>query len=251
MTSQWTSRLPQPVIGRCIGTYALTSRVSSWVEDALRNYQPSNEVLQLVRPFAMQFHNVIEDERKSSSGLHDINVIELTYQYTLEIGAAILLAADKADDPVDLTLHLHPSRAGMDDHLIIWGRLLTGLECDPPIIAQFPLYLMMCQAFTFEPDLNSSREDYVYSTLTGVDWVRLVSLPTFALTKGKSPLCRSRTRRLTALNLFGYRQKGQTSSVIGSPPTKLWHKPRFQHLMIASRVMIVASGGSHLRTCKP
>ncbi|KAI0809838.1 hypothetical protein GGR55DRAFT_646869 [Xylaria sp. FL0064] len=64
----------------------------------------------------------------------------------------------------------HTSRAGEDDHLRSWGRLLTSLECDPPIIAQFPLYLLMCQSFTYEP--TNHREDYVYSALIGVDWAK-------------------------------------------------------------------------------
>lgn len=135
-------------------------------------------MLHLIGPFAEEFHELAEDERKSSAGLHDIDTVELTYQLTLEIGAAILLAADKTDDPVDLALRLHPSRAGMDDHFKTWGRLLTGLECDPPIVVQFPLYLFMCQAFSFETTSDSSHEGYVYSALTGVDWVRVVPYET-------------------------------------------------------------------------
>lgn len=173
---QPTSRLPQLAKYRSIGRFPLTSIVSSWVEHALIQHQPSNEVCQLVKPFAKQFHDFAEEERHSSFRSHDIDTIERTYQHTLEVGAAILLAADKSDDPVDLTLHLQPSRAGMDDHLTTWGRLLTGLECDPPIIVQFPLYFLMCQAFSFEPTSNTSREEYVYSALTGIDWVRHTSL---------------------------------------------------------------------------
>lgn len=173
---QQRSHVPEPGKGRHLGTYALTSHVSEWAADAFNKYQPSDEVLHLVEPFAKQFHELAEDERNSSFGLHDTNTIECTYQHTIEIGAAILLAADKTDDPVDLTLGLHPSRAGMDDHFKTWGRLLTGLECDPPIVVQFPLYFLMCQAFSFEPISSSSHEDYVYSALTGVDWVRKVLL---------------------------------------------------------------------------
>jgi len=64
----------------------------------------------------------------------------------------------------------HTSRAGGDEQFAPWGLLLTGLECDPPIIAMFPFYLMMCQAFTFEP--TSAQENYVYAALTGVDWIK-------------------------------------------------------------------------------
>ena len=165
------TRPPQPAKGRHIGTYALTTEVAPWVKKALASYQPTDEVLELVKPFATEFHEMIANEKKSSAGLHDIDAIELTYQCTLEICAAILLAADATDDPANLSLQLHASRAGGDDHFKSWGRLLTNLECDPPIIVQFPFYLLMCQSFTFEP--NWHKEDYVYSALTGVDWVSI------------------------------------------------------------------------------
>ncbi len=98
------------------------------------------------------------------------SLVELTYQVSLEVGAEILMAATDNGDAVDQEIEYHSSRAARDEHLSPWGKLLTGLECDPPIISQFPLYLMMCQSFTFEAD--SSRENYVYSALTGVDWVK-------------------------------------------------------------------------------
>lgn len=136
---------------------------------ALHSYKPSLEVLALVKPFAQQFHDTVEHERGVTSGLHDLDAIEFTYQCTLEICAAVLLAADKTDEPVKLNPKLHASQAGGDNHFTPWGHLLTELECDPPIIAQFPFYLMMCQSFTLEP--KHLREDYVYTALTGVDWV--------------------------------------------------------------------------------
>lgn len=166
------SRPPQPAKGRHVGKYALTTEVASWVKNALIAYEPSVQVQELVKPFADDFHALIEKERKSSTGLHDLDAIELTYQYTLELGAAILLAADSTNDPVNLSIQLHASKAGGDDHFTSWGRLLTGLECDPPIIVQFPFYLLMCQSFTLEP--KPLKEDYVYSALTGVDWVRIL-----------------------------------------------------------------------------
>lgn len=165
------SRPPQPAKARHIGTYALTTEVAPWATNSLANYQPTSEVLELVRPFAAEFHDLVERERASSTGLHDLDAIEMTYQSTLEVAAAIILAADATDDPVDLSLQLHASRAGGDDHFRPWGRLLTGLECDPPIIVQFPFYLLMCQSFTFEPTRH--REDYVYSAMTGIDWVSI------------------------------------------------------------------------------
>ncbi|KAI0187154.1 hypothetical protein EV127DRAFT_462887 [Xylaria flabelliformis] len=161
---------PQSTTGRHIGTYALTTEIAPWVKKAMTNYQPTTEVLELIRPFALKFHAFVERERELSSGLHDLDIIEMTYQHTLEIGAAILLGADATDNPVDLSLQFHASKAGGDDHLAPWGRLLTGLECDPPIIVQFPFYLLMCQSFTFEP--TAHREDYVYAALTGVDWAK-------------------------------------------------------------------------------
>lgn len=172
LKSEQQKRLPQAAKERHIGTYALTTELSSWVKEAIANYQPSQEVLDLVEPFAAELHNTFENERGSSTGLHDIDAIELTYQFTVEVGAAILLAANSTEDPVDLSMHtqLHASKAGGDDHFSSWGKLLTGLECDPPIIVQFPFYLMMCQSFTFEP--IGYREDYIYSALTGVDWAK-------------------------------------------------------------------------------
>ncbi len=156
--------------GRNIGQYPFTSGLASWVKNAMINFQPDDQVLELVSPFSAQFHAVVVKERKSSSGLHDLDVVEFTYQITLETAAAILLAADSTDDPVELQDEFHSSKAGNDDHFASWGLLLTGLQCDPPIIAIFPVYLMMCQAFTFES--NSAREDYVYSALTGIDWAK-------------------------------------------------------------------------------
>lgn len=64
------------------------------------SHQPTQQVLDLVVPFATEFHNVCEEERKSSTGLHDIHTIELTYRFTMQVGAAIILAADATDDPV-------------------------------------------------------------------------------------------------------------------------------------------------------
>jgi hypothetical protein len=153
-----------------IGNYPLTSELASWVAEALVKYQPTDEVLELVRPFASEFHTHLEKERANSTGFHDLNLVELAYQVSLEVGGALLLAASANGDPVDLQVEFHSSRAARDDHFAPWGKLLTGLECDPPIIAQFPFYLMMCQSFGLEND--SSQEDYVYSALTGVDWAK-------------------------------------------------------------------------------
>lgn len=109
------SRRPQSGKSRHLGTYALTSNLCLWTANAFNKYQPSDGVLHLIEPFAKEFHNLTDNERKSCFGLHDIDIIEFTYQHALEIGAAILLAADKTDEPVDLSLRLHPSRASMDE----------------------------------------------------------------------------------------------------------------------------------------
>lgn len=83
----------------------------------------------------------------------------------------MILAADATDHPVDIEIALHTSKAGGDDEFEPWGKLLTGLKCDPPIIAQFPFFLMMGRAFTFESN-SAGQEQYVYATLMGIDWVR-------------------------------------------------------------------------------
>ncbi len=160
---------PQPTTARCIGQYSKTAGLASWALDALVGFQPDHAVQELVRPFAAEYHALCEEECAKSRGFHDIDTIELTYQCALELGAAFLLAADATNEPVSLDEQLHASQAGGDGHFKPWRKLLTGFECDPPIIVQFPFYFLMCQAFTMEP--NISREDYVYSALTCVDWV--------------------------------------------------------------------------------
>jgi hypothetical protein len=124
----------------------------------------------LVRPFSAEFHEVLNTERAASTGFHDLNLVELTYQLTLEIGGEILIAATENGNAADILPEYHSSHAARDDHFAPWGKLLTGLVCDPPIISQFPFYLMMCQSFGLETE--SSRENYVYSALTGVDWAK-------------------------------------------------------------------------------
>ncbi|OKL56404.1 hypothetical protein UA08_08052 [Talaromyces atroroseus] len=162
------------------GDYPLTSNLTAWAKKAMINFRPGYDVCKMVTPFSAQFHAVVEKERKRSSGLHNLDLIEFTYQIALYVGAAILLAADTTADPIKERAAFHSSRAGADEHLAIWCRLLTGLDCDPPIIAMFPIYLMMCQAFTFEP--HSTQADYVYALLTGVDWAKGRSLYTDKIT---------------------------------------------------------------------
>lgn len=157
-------------LGRRIGRYPLTSQLASWVIDVFVNYKPSKTVIDLVRPYSAELHQVFEQERTASTGYHDLNVVELVYQITLEVGGEILLAADGTCNPADVQDEYHSSRAARDDQFVPWGRLLTGLHCNPPIISQFPFYLMMCQSFGLET--KSSRENYVYSALTGVDWAK-------------------------------------------------------------------------------
>jgi hypothetical protein len=161
---------PAKNTGRNIGKYPLTSSLSSWATKVMDDYQPDGEVTGFVAPFSAQLCAAVNKERQSNTGLHDLNLEEFTYQVTLQVGAAILLAADSTAEPIEIHEEFSSSKASNDDHFSPWGRLLTGLECDPPIIAMFPVYLMMCKAFTFEPD--SVQADYVYSALTGVDWAK-------------------------------------------------------------------------------
>jgi hypothetical protein len=147
----------------------MTTEFAPWVKNVIASYHPSKEVLDLVGPFAAKFHDMVNGEREVSTELHDIDAIELTNHCALKIGATIILAADKCDDPVSVADSLHASRAGGDEHLPLWGKLLTGLQCDPPIIVQFSFCLLMCKSCTNEP--TNPREDFVHSALTGVDWV--------------------------------------------------------------------------------
>ncbi|KAG5932300.1 hypothetical protein E4U53_001391 [Claviceps sorghi] len=155
---------------RRLGKYPLTSAMAGWVYDAFAKYEPLQDALDLVRPFSTELHEFFVKEHAAGMGWHDLRMIDLIYQITLEVGGEILIAATASGNAIRTRADLHSSRVTRDDHFSPWGKLLTGLECDPPIIAQFPFYLMMCQAFGFETE--SSQEDYVYSALTGVDWVR-------------------------------------------------------------------------------
>ncbi|PHH66014.1 hypothetical protein CDD81_539 [Ophiocordyceps australis] len=165
-----TPRL-QPAVGaRKLGHFPLTSSLAPWVRNALMKYRPDSEVLKLVAPYAQELHETVEKERAASSGLHDFDVIEYTYQAALEISAAVLLAANATDDPGIANAEVHSSKAAQDDHFIPWGRFLTGLDLDPPLISMLPVNLLTCHAFTFCQD--PQREDYVWSALTAIDWAR-------------------------------------------------------------------------------
>lgn len=153
-----------------VGQYALTSVLSPRVRHAMKEFRPKESALEAVTTYSASFHAAVNEERKQSSGLHDIDLIEGTYQIALEVGAEIMIAADNTDDPIDIQPEFHSSRAGSGDHLSSWGRLLTGLECAPPNITILAVYLMFCQSFTFGP--NPTQADYVYAALTAVDWVK-------------------------------------------------------------------------------
>ena len=107
---------PRPGITRHIGKFALTTEVAPWVLNALSTHKPSPEVLELVKAYAQQYHDSIEQERATTTGLHDIDAIELTYQCTLEICAAILLAADKTDEPGKCVILLETLRFQTENH---------------------------------------------------------------------------------------------------------------------------------------
>lgn len=84
--------------------------------NALSSHKPSPEVLELIKPYAQQYHDSIEQERATTTGLHDIDAIELTYQCTLEICAAILLAADETDEPGKCVILLGTLRFKTQNH---------------------------------------------------------------------------------------------------------------------------------------
>ena len=65
---------------RNIGEYPFTSELAPWVKNTMANFQPDGQVLDLVKYFSAELHVALDAERRSSSGLHDLNVIELTYQ---------------------------------------------------------------------------------------------------------------------------------------------------------------------------
>ncbi|KAG6232886.1 hypothetical protein E4U23_008463 [Claviceps purpurea] len=165
-------RPPQitPTLKRRLGKYPLTSAMSGWVLKALTQYKPSRDALDFVRPFSAQLHDAFTKEYAVSTGLHDLRTIELAHQVALEVCVEILLASTANGHAVSLQDEIHSSCAAGDDHYAPWGKLLTGLVCDPPIVVQFPTYLMMCESFGFEKE--PSRENYVYSALTAVDWVK-------------------------------------------------------------------------------
>lgn len=70
-----------PPTERNIGEFPLTSELSPWVTKAMATFDPGSELLNRVKPFSQKLHNAIEAERRTSTGLHDLNLIELTYQY--------------------------------------------------------------------------------------------------------------------------------------------------------------------------
>ncbi|QPG95227.1 hypothetical protein C2857_007871 [Epichloe festucae Fl1] len=51
------------------------------------------DALDLVSPSSAELHEVFDREHAASTGLHNLRVVELTYQVTLEVGGDILLAA--------------------------------------------------------------------------------------------------------------------------------------------------------------
>ena len=63
-----------------IGTYPLTSRLALWVHNAMSKFKPDSRALQLVKPYSENLHRVFDAERLTSSGLHDLDLIERIYQ---------------------------------------------------------------------------------------------------------------------------------------------------------------------------
>ena len=136
--------------------------------DSFRNYKPSEDAEILSQPFSDELHEFFERERAVSTGHHDLDLLELVHQVTLEVGAEILIAASK--DNISITHMPIHSRGSLDEHLSPWGKLLTGLECDPPAISQIPFFLLLCQSFSLEA--YSAQENYVYAALIAIDWMK-------------------------------------------------------------------------------
>jgi hypothetical protein len=73
-------RLPAVTLRQSIGTYPRTSKLAPWVQNAMSKFEPDSRVLQLVKPYSEKLHMVFDAERMSSSGLHDLDLIERIYQ---------------------------------------------------------------------------------------------------------------------------------------------------------------------------
>jgi hypothetical protein len=122
---------PKPGNMRHIGKFALTTEVAPWIMKALSTHKPSPEVLVLIKPYAQQYHDSIEQERATTTGLHDIDSIELTYQCTLEICAAILLAADETDEPgkwVTVSGRLRFKTQNHSTHVRQWNQIIDCMR---------------------------------------------------------------------------------------------------------------------------
>jgi hypothetical protein len=65
---------------RSIGPYPLTSKLAPWVHNAILKFEPDDRILELVKPYSEKLHIACDTERISSSGLHDLGLIEMTYQ---------------------------------------------------------------------------------------------------------------------------------------------------------------------------
>jgi hypothetical protein len=69
-----------PPLRQSIGTYPLTSKLALWVRNAMSKFKPDSRVLQLVKPYSENLRKAFNAERLSSSGLHDLDLIERIYQ---------------------------------------------------------------------------------------------------------------------------------------------------------------------------
>jgi hypothetical protein len=63
----------------------MTTELAPCVNNVIASYRLSKGVLELVGPFAAEFHDMVNGECEASTGLHDIDAIELTNQCALEI----------------------------------------------------------------------------------------------------------------------------------------------------------------------
>jgi hypothetical protein len=65
---------------RNIGEHPFTSELASWVGNTMESFEPDSELLDFVQPFSQKLHEALDKERKTSSGLHNLDLVELTYQ---------------------------------------------------------------------------------------------------------------------------------------------------------------------------
>lgn len=77
--------------GRNIGPYPFTSPLPTLAKSVLTEFQPDENVVGFVWSFSAELHAGFDDERENSTGSHDLDLLELTYQIALELGVTVTL----------------------------------------------------------------------------------------------------------------------------------------------------------------